>query len=452
MTTESAVSLADIPLANGLPLIGNLLDMIRSPVEFLYGQHRELGDIFRVHVATKTYIVLAGVEANLLMSGSQRSSFSSRETWGDFVEKTHCPHLLIGTDGEAHTYQRKLLKPFFARDNFRNRYLMLKELTEEQLNAVVDRHFKVGPFVRNLICQQNGLVLQNKRVSTRQSETFMHAQNTLLNVYMVGKWPRLALLNPWYWLAQYQTNRFSRQLLAERYDQQQNNELTGIETYMDKVEQGRREHPEWFTDGDIHAHTMMPFTGGVDPAGGAMSFLLYELLKHPELARRVQKEVDHFCQKGFPDFDALEEMQNLHGFIYEVLRLHPTGFALSRTASRDIAFRGHVIPAGSELLIFNSANHFNGNHFPKPEHFDIERYREPRREHKARAVFAPFGRGPHTCVGNALAELQLKIFAIVLLRNFQLEAVTPLHKLKTIYLPGPFMSHNFRVRIRRRQH
>lgn len=54
MTTESAVSLADIPLANGLPLIGNLLDMIRSPVEFLYGQHRELGDIFRVHVATKT--------------------------------------------------------------------------------------------------------------------------------------------------------------------------------------------------------------------------------------------------------------------------------------------------------------------------------------------------------------------------------------------------------------
>ena len=132
-----------------------------------------------------------------------------------------------------------------------------------------------------------------------------------------------------------------------------------IETYMDKVEQGKSEHPEWFTDGDIHAHTMMPFTGGIDPAGGAMSFLLYELLKRPTLAQRIREEVDGFCRQGFPCYDALDEMQDLQGFIYEVMRLHPTGFALSRSAVQDIHFNGYLIPKGSELLVFNTANHFN---------------------------------------------------------------------------------------------
>lgn len=437
----------DIPLAQGKPLLGNLLDMINNPIDFLYEQYRQLGNVFRVNVATKHYVVMAGVDANLLMSGAGRDQFSSRETWGEFVEKTACPHLLIGTDGEAHTYQRKLLKPFFAKDNFRNRYHHLKEIAEKRVNAEIGKTVKVGPFVRNLFCQQIGKVLQNEEVSTQQTEAFMFAQNTVLNVCMVGKWPRIALWNPKYIVAQHKTNRYSKQLMS----QYKSRGKSSVETYMDKIIQGTREHPEWFTEGDIHAHTMMPFTGGVDPAGGAMSFLLYEFLKRPALTERVRDEVDRFCAKGFPSFESLDQMQDLQGFIYEVLRLHPTGFALSRTAKDDIEFAGYVIPKGSEILVFNSANHFNEKYFPDPKAFDIERYRTPRMEHKARAVFAPFGRGPHTCVGNALADLQLKINAIVLLSGYDIELKTPLHKLKTAYIPGPFMSSNFKVCFHRRQ-
>lgn len=436
----------EIPQAKGKPLIGNLLDMVGDPIDFLYDQHCKLGNVFKVNVGTKTYVVLAGVEANLLMSGGQRDSFSSRETWGEFVEKTNCPHLLIGTDGEPHVYQRKLLKPFFAKSNFKNRYLYLKDIAEQHIDSVLNQTIKVGPFVRNLICRQNGLILQNTAVSTKQSEDFMHAQNTVLNVYMVGKTPRIALLNPKYIYSQYKTNAFSKKLMAEH----KSHGDSDFETYMDKVEQGKQEHPEWFTEGDIHAHTMMPFTGGVDPAGGALSFLLYELIKRPEIAQRVRDEVDHFCQAGFPSYDVLDEMLDLQGFIYEVLRLHPTGFALSRSASKDLPFDGCLIPKGSELLIFNSANHFKPEYFADPQTFDIERYREPRLEHKTRAAFAPFGRGPHTCVGNALAELQLTINAIVLLNKYDIDLRTPFSKLKTEYIPGPFMSKNFKVRLRNR--
>ena len=445
--TGVARNAGNIPLAPGWPVIGNLPEMMSRPIDFLSEQYGSLGSVFRVNVATKTYTVLAGAEANLLMSGACRDRFSSRETWGRFVEKMDCPHLLIGSDGESHAYQRKLLKPFFARGNFRERYHCLVEVAKRRLDAVPNRTIRVAPFLRHLICEQSGLILQDLAVDPDQSEAFINAQNTTLNVYMVGKWPRLAMLHPRYLYAQYKTNRFSNALWRAHLEKPEQSR----ETYLDKVSHGRADRPEWFTDGDIHAHIMLPFIGGVDPAGGAMSFLMYELLTQPALAQRIRQEVDSFCEEGFPDFDMLDEMEDLQGFIYEVLRLHPTGFVLSRTASQDISFNGYRIPKGSELLVFNSADHFNEKYFPSPRQFDIERYREPRMEHKARAVFAPFGRGPHTCVGNALAELMLKVNTIVLLRHYNMALKTPLHKLRTEYIPGPFMSKNFRIQLQPRR-
>lgn len=446
MDSSATISQAQIPAAQGLPVVGHLFHMIRDPIQCLLEQHRQLGDIFQLKAGTRRYIVLAGIDANLLLGGPLRDNFSSRETWGRFVEKTDCPHLLIGTDGEPHAYQRKLLKPFFAKENFRHRFHHLSDIAEQRYLEVKDKTFHVGPFVRHLFCQQIGMVLQNKLLTKHQTEALMHTQNTVLNVYMLGKWPRAALLSPRFLYTQALTRAFSWQLI-----QAHDAEHTGVQTYMDKIAQGQRERPEWFTPGDLHAHTIMPFTGGVDPAGGAMSFVLYELVNRPELAARLRKEVDRYCQHGFPDYDTLDEMHDIEGFILEVLRVHPTGFALSRTASQDIPFAGHVIPGGSELLIFNTATHFNPDYFARPDVFDIERYRPPRLEHKTRGVFAPFGRGPHTCVGNALAELQLKVNTIALLRHYDLELATPASRLKTVYIPGPFMSPNFKLRLRGRQ-
>lgn len=135
---------------------------------------------------------------------------------------------------------------------------------------------------------------------------------------------------------------------------------------MDKVEQGQAEHPEWFVDRDVHAHTMLPFVGRVDPTSGALSFVLYEPLKNPELKDRLTKEVDAAFAKGFPDFETLETMKDVEGFVLETLRLHPTGFMLSRNATEDFVFAGHHVKKGAELLVFTSANHFKKEYFPQP--------------------------------------------------------------------------------------
>ncbi|OUS27021.1 hypothetical protein A9Q99_17605 [Gammaproteobacteria bacterium 45_16_T64] len=433
------------PKAKGLPLLGNLLDLVGDPINFLRTQHERHGDIFHVSALHKKYTVIAGVEANRFMSSEGRDNFSSQETWGDFVDKTDCPHLLIGSDGEAHSYQRKLLKPYFSKAAFKDRLPLLIEPIESTMKAIQSEDVVIGPFLRNLICKQIGMVLQRTAVSTEQSEAFMLAQNTYLKIYMLGKWPRILLLNPKFIFADIKTKRFSKQLIASNKarDKQQDNFVT----YMDKVEEGRAEHPEWFTDGDVHGHTMLPFVGGVDPAGGTMSFVLYELLKNPELKQRITREIDANYSEGFPSFEAMDAMEDVKGLIYETLRLHPAGYALSRTAAKDFVFSGYKINKGDEMLVFGVANHFKEEYFAKPDVFDIERYREPRNEHKTRHAFAPFGRGPHTCVANKLAELQLTVNTIVMLRHVDMELLVPLDKLKKEFTPVPFVSENFKVRF-----
>lgn len=450
---HSGMMQRDIPAVEGLPVLGSLLPLAKNPITFLREAHARHGDVFRFSALHKHFVVLAGVEANRYIASEGRDHFSSRETWGRFLKGLQCPHLFIGVDGDAHQYQRKLLKPQFSKAAFRERLHLLVDPILHELGSIEDANLFVGPLVRNIICKQIGMALQGVEVSSRQTEEFMTTQNTLLNVYLLGKWPRLALITPHFLLAAWRSHAFSRRIREDNAKRTPEQRATHP-TYLDGLERGQREHPEWFTEGDMRAQTMLPFIGGVDPVGGTLSFILYELLRQPELLARVRREVDAIwdAEGGFPGLDAMEGMEDVKGLILETMRLYPIAYAMSRSATQDFEFGGHLIRQGEELMIFSVANHFKAEYFPDPERFDIERYRAPRHENKQGAVYAPFGRGPHTCVAAGLAELQLMVNTIVILRTLDMTPAVSLDKVKVEFLPGPFMTRNFRIRFRKRRH
>jgi cytochrome P450 len=85
----------------------------------------------------------------------------------------------------------------------------------------------------------------------------------------------------------------------------------------------------------------------------------------------------------------------------EFLRLYTPYRGFARTAVRDIAVRDCVIPAGEPIaLVYASANR-DEDVFDAPDEFRIDR---PNMKDSV-----AFGRGPHMCVGAALAELELRV-------------------------------------------
>ena len=74
--------------------------------------------------------------------------------------------------------------------------------------------------------------------------------------------------------------------------------------------------------------------------------------------------------------------------------------------------------------------------YADPYKFDITRFSEPRLEHKKRGVFAPFGSGPHTCLGAGLAEVQIMLVIATLLHHAELALDPANYRLKKAYLPS----------------
>jgi cytochrome P450 len=85
----------------------------------------------------------------------------------------------------------------------------------------------------------------------------------------------------------------------------------------------------------------------------------------------------------------------------EFLRLYTPYRGFARTATKDVCIRGREIPAGEPIaLVYASANR-DEDVFPNAEEFQLDR---PNMKDSL-----AFGRGPHMCLGAALARLELTI-------------------------------------------
>lgn len=155
---------------------------------------------------------------------------------------------------------------------------------------------------------------------------------------------------------------------------------------------------------------------GHHTSAGTASWVLLEMLRHPDLMRPVAEEVN--ALGGDMSHESMREIPLLEGFIREVLRLHPPLIALFRRVLIDLVYKDVVIARGKTVCMSPYVSHRIPEVFPDPLRFDPTR---PEPEN----VFAyvAFGGGRHRCAGNAFAILQLKAIFGTLLRRFDFELV-----------------------------
>ena len=102
--------------------------------------------------------------------------------------------------------------------------------------------------------------------------------------------------------------------------------------------------------------------------------------------------------------------------------------------------------AGSDVLVFTTSTHFDSRHFAAPHLFDVERFAAPREEHRQKYVFAPYGGGPHICLGAGMGEAQLLFASAMLLRHGGLNMPDPTRKHRHVYDPALAIDPGFVLR------
>lgn len=221
--------------------------------------------------------------------------------------------------------------------------------------------------------------------------------------------------------------------------------------FVDLLLQGRTMSGAALEGHDLLAYVHLPLVNGVAYAPRLCGYLLYEILRSPDLLQRVRAEVDALFAEPELSMNSMRRMRWLYGACMETLRMYPIAGALPRYVAKDFEFGGHTIRAGQMIFIATGVAHFLPALYPDPHRFDPERFFEPRNEHRQPGAFAPYGLGPRTCLSAGMGEALIMLVTAVLLHQTELALPRPDYKLRSQIAPIPGLHKGFRVRVVRQR-
>ncbi|CAF3026861.1 unnamed protein product [Rotaria sp. Silwood2] len=149
---------------------------------------------------------------------------------------------------------------------------------------------------------------------------------------------------------------------------------------------------------------------------------MHYLSKKPNVQQKIKKELQqNGITKETPldNFDLLDKCEYIDCVIKETLRLAPIGLGSFRTLTQDTIIDGVKIRKGKTVLSAFSLMHSDPRNWKlDPTQFIPERFHgidAPNANHHP-FVFAPFGSGHRACIGQDLAQLELKVITIRLMK------------------------------------
>lgn len=169
---------------------------------------------------------------------------------------------------------------------------------------------------------------------------------------------------------------------------------------------------ELMTEKQLRDEVLTMFIGGTDTSGNTLSWVFYNLDRHPELQKKVRSEVE---QAG-REFDRLEYTKR---FVDETLRLFPQNWVGSRDAIGEDTIGGYTIPAGSTVFLGVYIAHRRPDFWENPEAFDPERFLPENLTGKHPLRYLPFGAGSRKCIGYHFAMMEICLTIAMALERFE---------------------------------
>ena len=115
--------------------------------------------------------------------------------------------------------------------------------------------------------------------------------------------------------------------------------------------------------------------------------------------------------------------------VSEIIRFQTPLMHMRRTAAVDTEFKGHQIRAGDKVVLWYVSANRDDTKIMQPDQFIIDR--------KGVRNHISFGFGVHRCMGNRLAEMQLRIVWEEILKRFRkVDVVATPKRLKSNFVRG----------------
>jgi len=267
----------------------------------------------------------------------------------------------------------------------------------------------------------------------------------------------LTMLNPYRRFATWRNNRtmhnFLKPHIERGIDEYIRNEgkITGpktinhlaIKSYVSEVRTASSSGPTSGIDpsfiDSLIAHMKMFIFAGHDTTASTLGFTFSKLFSIPHVLELTRAEHDRVLGADPSDAAArlaadpqlLNQMPYTSAVIRETLRFYPpaatarrgcAGFSLTNPDT------GLIVPTDGFMVVgATHASHRMEAYWERPDDFLPERWlaREGEPLHVRRNTFRPFELGPRNCIGQELAQLELRAILALTLRELDIEPAYP---------------------------
>lgn len=431
----------ELPGPNGLPLLGNLLQLNLGRLHHVLEQWcHEFGSIYSFDLGPRTIVVVAEAEAiqNILRQrptkfrrlGSIESVFKEMGITGVF-----------SAEGEQWKRQRRLTAHALDTAHLREFFPTLIKVTERLKNR-----WHAAARRGDAVDVQQDLMRYTVDVTT--SLAFGYDMNTLeeegdiIQQHLEKVFPminrRINAAFP-YW-------RFLKLPADRALDRSLDSVRTTINGFITQARARLAQHPELaahptnfleamltarddggaaFTDEEIYGNALTILLAGEDTTANSLAWMMHFMVERPEIQEEMRREAESVVGRAglLGQLQDAERLKYIEAVTHETMRLKPVAPVLFLETIEEVDVGDVSLGKGTPLMLLTLHPALRDAHFAAAAQFKPERWLgetpEPGSAHNPKAFF-PFGSGPRFCPGRNLALLEIKMVMAMVCSTFDL--------------------------------
>ncbi len=439
-TTHVKRSLPLPPGSFGLPLIGETIGLLRDP-NFVDKRYKQYGTIFKTHLFGRPTVYMLGAEANRFLLTNENQNFSI--SWPYSTKVLLGPASLSVQTGDVHQKRRKLLSQAFQPRALAGYVSSMADITRSYLHKwerleTLKWYPELRKYTFDVACKL--LVGTDAAADSHFAELFEEWCEGLFTIPVPLPWTKFG-----------RALRCRQQLLKriEEIVLKRQQQPSSSQDALELLLQARDEDGNSLSVQEMKDQVLLLLFAGHETLTSALASLCLLLAQHPEVLANARAEQQ---QLGFEEpltLEHLKQMTYLEQVLKEVLRVIPPVGGGFREVLKPCEFNGYLIPQGWSALYQVGRTHKDSSVYTQPERFDPQRFIPERSEDKAKPFsHIPFGGGVRECLGKEFAKLEMKLFAALLIRQYEWELL-PQQNLDMIMIPTPHPRDGLQVKFRR---
>lgn len=414
------------PGPDGVPLLGNTLQLARDPVGF-FDRMAAYGDVVRYEIGGLPFTMVLHpdhVERLLVTDSDSVRKFRFEEFGGN----EFAPEGVLFTEGAQWSAQRTMLQNAFTLDRIERYGRTMADVAAEHAEGwkgderiAINRRFSdltIDVLARTLfdldVADRGAAIAEvaraiNERADPRSLSNFLFPS----------------------WVPTPSQRRYDRAMAA-------------FDDLIDDVVDERRgaddleerddllslllvaEGPDGYrhSERELRDQLLTFLFAGHETTSLALTYTTLLLTRHPDVYDRLRTEWADVLGERDPTPADVPDLTLTDRVLTESLRLYPPAFAVFRTADEDVDLDGYLIPEGTNVTLPQFRVHRDDRFYDDPDAFRPDRWTDGFAEELPEYAYFPFGGGPRHCIGMRFARMELKLVLPTVLRRVEFDLLS----------------------------